>query len=96
MNEMGWGNYANDHEDANGQFEQNIAYADALTTADRVITTRYLISVLAEQRDMVATFMPKPFGDRTGLGARPLPDGVLREEHRLCAGSSASTCATPG
>ena len=68
MNEMGWGNYANDHEDANGQFEQNFAYADALTTADRVITARYLISVLAEQRDMVATFMPKPFGDRTGSG----------------------------
>ena len=68
MNKMGWGNYANDHEDANGQFEQNFAYADALTTADRVVTTRYLISVLAEQRDMVATFMPKPFGDRTGSG----------------------------
>jgi glutamine synthetase len=68
MNALGWGNYANDHEDANGQFEQNFAYADALTTADRVITTRYLISVLAERRDMVATFMPKPFADRTGSG----------------------------
>ncbi|GAA4797126.1 type III glutamate--ammonia ligase [Actinomycetospora chlora] len=68
MNALGWGNYANDHEDANGQFEQNFAYADALTTADRVITARYLISVLAEQRDMTATFMPKPFSDRTGSG----------------------------
>ena len=29
-NEMGWGNYANDHEDANGQFEQNFLYDDAL------------------------------------------------------------------
>ena len=38
MNALGWGNYANDHEDGNGQFEQNFAYADALTTADRVIT----------------------------------------------------------
>ena len=68
MNELGWGNYANDHEDGNGQFEQNFAYADALTTADRVITARYLISVLAEQRGMTATFMPKPFTDRTGSG----------------------------
>jgi glutamine synthetase len=68
MNALGWGNYANDHEDANGQFEQNFAYADALTTADRVITARYLISVLAEQRGMIATFMPKPFADRTGSG----------------------------
>jgi glutamine synthetase len=68
MNALGWGNYANDHEDGNGQFEQNFAYADALTTADRVTTARYLISVLAEQRGMTATFMPKPFTDRTGSG----------------------------
>lgn len=68
MNALGWGNYANDHEDANGQFEQNFAYSDALTTADRVITARYLISVLAEQRGMIATFMPKPFADLTGSG----------------------------
>ncbi|MFF5011395.1 type III glutamate--ammonia ligase [Streptomyces phaeochromogenes] len=68
MNELGWGNYANDHEDGNGQFEQNFRYADALTTADRVITARYLISVLAERRGMTATFMPKPFTDRTGSG----------------------------
>lgn len=68
MNDLGWGNYANDHEDGNGQFEQNFAYADALTTADRVVTLRYLISMLAEERGMVATFMPKPFSDRTGSG----------------------------
>ncbi|MDF9717608.1 type III glutamate--ammonia ligase [Nocardioides sp. ChNu-99] len=68
MNDLGWGNYANDHEDGNGQFEQNFAYADALTTADRVVTLRYLISMIAEERDMVATFMPKPFADRTGSG----------------------------
>ena len=68
MNSLGWENYANDHEDANGQFEQNFKYADALTTADRVITGRYLISMLAEQRGMTATFMPKPFADRTGSG----------------------------
>ncbi|MXG90941.1 type III glutamate--ammonia ligase [Nocardioides flavescens] len=68
MNSLGWGNYANDHEDGNGQFEQNFEYADALTTADRVITLRYLLSVMAAERDMVATFMPKPFTDRTGSG----------------------------
>ncbi|GHB87794.1 glutamine synthetase [Streptomyces umbrinus] len=68
MNALGWGNYANDHEDGNGQFEQNFKHADALTTADRVITMRYLVSMLAEQRGMTATFMPKPFTDRTGTG----------------------------
>ncbi|MEV8135298.1 type III glutamate--ammonia ligase [Microbacterium aurantiacum] len=68
MNQLGWANYANDHEDASGQFEQNFAYDDALVTADRVITLRYLINVLAEQRGMTATFMPKPFTERTGSG----------------------------
>ncbi|MEE2568825.1 type III glutamate--ammonia ligase [Pseudarthrobacter sp. J64] len=68
MNGLGWGNYANDHEDAAGQFEQNFNYADALTTADRVVSLRYILSVLAEQRGMTATFMPKPFTDRTGTG----------------------------
>ena len=65
---LGWGNYANDHEDGNGQFEQNFEYADALTTADRVVTLRYLLSVMAAERGMVATFMPKPFADKTGSG----------------------------
>lgn len=68
MNTLGWGNYANDHEDGNGQFEQNFKYADALTTADRVVTLRYLLSVHAAERGMIATFMPKPFADRTGSG----------------------------
>ncbi|MEW1981294.1 type III glutamate--ammonia ligase [Citricoccus sp. NPDC079358] len=68
MNSLGWGNYANDHEDGAGQFEQNFAYADALTTADRVITARYIIAMLAAERDMTATFMPKPFTDRPGNG----------------------------
>ncbi|OUS92202.1 type III glutamate--ammonia ligase [Rhodococcus sp. NCIMB 12038] len=68
MNTLGWGNYANDHEDGNGQFEQNFDYADAMTTSDRVITARYLLSVIAEKRGMKATFMPKPFSDRTGSG----------------------------
>ncbi|BAX92171.1 type III glutamate--ammonia ligase [Mycobacterium shigaense] len=68
MNALGWGNYANDHEDANGQFEQNFGYAEALTTADRVTTLRYLLSVLAADNGMIATFMPKPFADRTGSG----------------------------
>ncbi len=68
MNRLGWSNYANDHEDGNGQFEQNFDYSDALTTADRVVTLRYLLSMIAAERDMVATFMPKPFAEKTGSG----------------------------
>ncbi|WP_026265898.1 type III glutamate--ammonia ligase [Arthrobacter sp. 162MFSha1.1] len=68
MNSLGWGNYANDHEDAAGQFEQNFNFTDALTTADRVVSLRYILNILAGQRGMTATFMPKPFTDRTGTG----------------------------
>jgi glutamine synthetase len=67
-NELGWGNYANDHEDANGQFEQNFEFADALTTCDRAVFFRYMIHALAQQRGLLATFMPKPFTDLTGNG----------------------------
>jgi glutamine synthetase len=68
MNQFGWSNYANDHEDANGQFEQNFRYADALTTADRVVFFRYMVHTLAQQAGMTATFMPKPFSHLTGNG----------------------------
>lgn len=68
MNQLGWSNYANDHEDGNGQFEQNFKYADALTTADRVIFLRYMVHVLAHEAGMAATFMPKPFTKYTGNG----------------------------
>ncbi|CAN5265620.1 type III glutamate--ammonia ligase [soil metagenome] len=68
LNQLGWGNYANDHEDANGQFEQNLTYADALTTADRLIFYRYMVHTLAHNAGMAATFMPKPFEHLTGNG----------------------------
>jgi glutamine synthetase len=67
-NEMGWGNYANDHEDANGQFEQNFEFDDALASCDRAIFFRYMVHTLAEQHGMIATFMPKPFTRLTGSG----------------------------
>lgn len=68
VNRLGWGNYANDHEDANGQFEQNFTYNDALVSCDRAIFFRYMVHTLAQQRGLLATFMPKPFSHLTGNG----------------------------
>jgi glutamine synthetase len=68
VTELGWDNYATDHEDANGQFEQNFKFADALTTADRAIFFRYMVESLAQERGLIATFMPKPFANLTGNG----------------------------
>ena len=69
MQELGWDPYANDHEDANCQFEINFTYADALITADRHTFLKWMVKTVAEQHGLVATFMPKPFAHLTGNGA---------------------------
>lgn len=66
---LDWGVYQADHEDGNGQYEVNFKYADALTTADRFIFFKMLASETARKYGAIATFMPKPFADRTGSGA---------------------------
>ncbi len=66
---LGWGLYSFDHEDANSQFEFDFQYADALTTCDRYIFFRHMAKHYAAEEGLLATFMPKPFGDKTGSGA---------------------------
>lgn len=68
MLSLGWGPYQNDHEDANGQFEMNWTYADALCTADRHAFFKYMVKSIAEKHGLRATFMPKPFPHLTGNG----------------------------
>jgi len=68
MIKLGWNPYQNDHEDANGQFEMNWDYDDALKTADRHVFFKYMTKTLAEQHGLRATFAPKPFLNLTGNG----------------------------
>ncbi len=68
MEALGWGNYQNDHEDANGQFEMNWDYDDALATADKHVFVKFMAKALAEKHGVRATFMPKPFNHLTGNG----------------------------
>ncbi|QFR34790.1 type III glutamate--ammonia ligase [Ancylobacter sp. TS-1] len=65
---LGWGPYQNDHEDANGQFEMNWDFDDALVTADRHVFFKFMARSIAEKHGLRATFMPKPFIDLTGSG----------------------------
>ena len=69
LRKLDWGVYQSDHEDANGQYEINFHYADALTTADRFIFFKMLAGETARKHGAIATFMAKPFADRTGSGA---------------------------
>jgi glutamine synthetase len=68
MLDLGWLPYQNDHEDANGQFEMNWTYDDALVTADRHAFFKYMVKSIAEKHGFKATFMPKPFAHLTGNG----------------------------
>ncbi len=69
LNKLGWDVYQSDHEDANGQYEINFHYTDALTTADRYTFFKMMTSQVAKKHGAIATHMPKPFSDRTGSAA---------------------------
>jgi glutamine synthetase len=69
INDLGWDLYSLDHEDANSQFEFDFKYADALTMCDRFIFFRMMAKQYASEEGLIATFMPKPFADKTGSGA---------------------------
>jgi len=68
LNGLGWGVYQADHEDANGQYEVNFDYSDALTTADRITFFKMTTSQIAKKYGAIATHMAKPFSDQTGSG----------------------------
>lgn len=63
MNELGWGVFSFDQEGGHGQYEFDFAYADALTTADRLTFLRLMAKEVAASVGAVATFMPKPFAN---------------------------------
>lgn len=65
---VGFDVYQIDHEDANGQFEINYTYSDALTAADRFVFFRMAAGEIAKELGLICTFMPKPFRHRTGSG----------------------------
>ncbi len=69
MNSLGWDVYSFDHEDAQGQFETDFTYCDALKMADRLTFFRFMVKELAREEGYFASFMPKPFSNQTGSGA---------------------------
>ncbi len=81
VNQLGWGSYANDHEDANGQFESNFEFADALTTADRAIFFRYMVHAMAQARGHARDVHGQAVrpSDRQ---RRPLPHVAVGRERR--------------
>ncbi|HVE15727.1 MAG TPA: type III glutamate--ammonia ligase [Chthoniobacterales bacterium] len=69
IDSLGWELYSFDHEDGNSQFEFDFKYADGLTMCDRYVFFRQMAKHYAAEEGLLATFMPKPFADKTGSGA---------------------------
>ena len=85
MLKLGWGPYQNDHEDANGQFEMNFEYDDALATADKHSFFKFMVKSIAEKHGLRATFMPQTFFQsyRKWLSCTHLGLGLIREEEYI-------------
>ena len=56
------------HEGAPGQQEIDLRYADALSTADNLMTFRTVIKEVALSQGLYASFMPKPLAEHPGSG----------------------------
>jgi len=59
---------ASHHEVAPGQHEIDFKYADALTTADNIMTFKMVVRIIAQRHGLHATFMPKPKFGINGSG----------------------------
>ena len=68
LEDMGFEIEASHHEVARGQHEIDFKYADALTTADNIITFKLVVKVIAQRHGLHATFMPKPIAGINGSG----------------------------
>lgn len=68
MEDMGYELEASHHEAAPAQHEIDFKYADALYSADEIMTFRMAVRVLAKRHGLHATFMPKPKEGVSGSG----------------------------
>lgn len=68
LEDMGFEIEASHHEVAYGQNEIDFKYADALTTADSIMTFKLVVKSVAQRHGVYATFMPKPFFGINGSG----------------------------
>ena len=71
------------HEAGPGQNEIDLRYADALTTADNIMTFRTVVKEVAIEQGVYATFMPKPLVGAPGIGHAHPPLAVRGRRERV-------------
>lgn len=76
---MGFEIEAAHHEVAPGQHEIDFKYADALTSADYVMTFKMIVKMIALDYGLHATFMPKPIHGENGSGMH-VHQSLFRDE----------------
>ena len=84
------------HEGAPGQQEIDLRYADALTTADNIMTFRQVMKEVALEQGVYASFMPKPFTEPPGLGHAHPPVAVRGRPQRVLRGRRAVPAVEDG
>lgn len=68
LGEMGIRPQSSQHKRGPGQNEIDFRYSSAVTAVDNYITYRSVVKTLAAQHNLFASFMPKPFPDKSGSG----------------------------
>ncbi len=68
LEDMGFETEASHHENAAGQHEVDFRYSDVMTAADRIMTFRTVVKIVAQRNGLHATFMPKPIFNDYGSG----------------------------
>ncbi len=68
LQKMGFEVEASHHEVAPGQHEIDFKYDEALNTADKIVTFRSVVRIIAQKHGLHATFMPKPIYGIAGSG----------------------------
>lgn len=78
LEELGFEVEASHHEVAPGQHEIDFKYSDALDTADKIATFRFVVRSIAQRHRLHATFMPKPIIGIPGSGMH-LNQSLMRD-----------------
>jgi glutamine synthetase len=68
LQEMGFEIEASHHEVAEGQHEIDFKYDEALATADKLVTFKFVVRTIAQRNGLHASFMPKPIFGINGSG----------------------------
>ena len=81
LEEMGFTIEASHHECAEGQHEIDFKFDEAMTTADRVMTFKYVVKTYARKHGLHATFMPKPIYGIAGSGMHTNMSLISKDEN---------------